>query len=136
MATTLMPDPWANWFYLPDTGRLEGYNQKSRRFIGSLGPSGFAPADQHPSDRFTSLPIHRWYDQNRSRLFVVPNGVYAIDLTDRTVESLYIPEPGTVIDGYEEIWPKSLEESLGGYGYGGWQNAKVEAEGYAIATWG
>ena len=132
MATNLPPDPFANWFYLPDTGRLEGYNQKSRRFIGSLGPSGLIPADQHPTDRFTSLSFQRWHD--RSRLFVVPDGVYAIDLTGRTVEPLYLPEPGMEIDSYVEIWPKSLE---GVYAYyGGWPYGKVGAEGYAIYSGG
>jgi hypothetical protein len=40
------------WYFVPDEGRLLGYDKESNAFLGSFGPDGFAPAGQQPGERF------------------------------------------------------------------------------------
>jgi hypothetical protein len=91
--------PGTYWYYLPETGRFEAYDEESRRRIGSIGPNGFASADQTPTDRFPSRRVYsEQMLENLASLFPTPDGVYRIDLMNRTVEPVFTPEPGKHIE--------------------------------------
>jgi hypothetical protein len=40
------------WYFVHDQARLLGYEQRSKRLIGSLGPDGFVPPEEEPAERF------------------------------------------------------------------------------------
>lgn len=133
MYTYLREDPTARWYYLPDTGRIEGYDYQTRRRIGSIGPSGFAMVDEDPTDRFTGDRIPSRKAGTIANLFPMTSGIYVIDLSRRTVELLFTPETGTRIESLGGIWKiGSYDRSMMGMGAG--YSPEVEHEGYAIVT--
>ncbi len=97
-------DNKARWYYLSDSGRVEGYDLRTRQFIGSFGPDGFVKAGSRTTDRFTGVRPDHW-SRNRG-LFVMTSGIYKIDAYRRTVKTLFLPEPGMSIESYGAIAPE------------------------------
>ena len=128
MRPQLRTDQDTYWYYLPETGRFEGYDKKSRRRIGSIGPNGFATADQAPTDRFPSKRIYaKQMLGNVAGLFPTPDGVYRIDLIKRTAERVFTPEPGKQIESMAGIWTKKQSREWGGtYGIWNWERQQTE----------
>jgi hypothetical protein len=84
------------WFYVPEEGRLLGYDGLSRRLIGSCGPDGFVPADREPQERFRGEPYHPafLYEADPAYFLGLPDGVYALDFARHTIRTLFTPAEG------------------------------------------
>jgi ABC-type transport system involved in multi-copper enzyme maturation permease subunit len=86
------------WHQTPDTvwywnrnGRLWGYDLASRRFIGSLGPNGFAPGRFDGAGHFNP-PENRYGDyyfdwSYPAKTLTADSAVYQLDLENRTVKN-------------------------------------------------
>jgi hypothetical protein len=89
-----------HWYYVPDQGRLVGYEKESKRFLGSIGPDGFAPPGGQPRERFrgelSSYPTFL-YDAGAPAYLSFPDGVYTVDFRRRAVRSLFIPPQGQTV---------------------------------------
>jgi hypothetical protein len=89
------------WYYVPDEGRVLGYDAPSRRMIGSIGPEGFAPPDQQPRERFEGKPSHGsfLYDAGPAPYLDLSGRVYTLNLALRTVRTLFTPAEGETVQG-------------------------------------
>ena len=75
------------WYYWNRYGRLVGYNRITRRFIGSIGPSGFASNFSGAGDRFLPPIEHNaWV---RSRTLATATTLYQLDLDNRATKVLF-----------------------------------------------
>jgi hypothetical protein len=87
------------WWYVPDQGRLVGYDKHSKRRIGSFGPDGFAPPGDPPRERFRgpldSIPF--FYKALAPDYLTFPGGVYVVDFRKRTVQTLFTPAAGEAV---------------------------------------
>jgi hypothetical protein len=87
------------WFYVPDQGRVLGYDRDSRRFIGSFGPEGFAGPDQQPSDRFEGVPTHPNgpFEVGPAAFLDFGGGAQAVDFARRTIRTILVPPEGETL---------------------------------------
>jgi hypothetical protein len=89
-----------HWYYVPDQGRLVGYEKESKRFLGSIGPDGFAPSGGQPRERFrgelSSYPTFL-YDAGAPAYLCFPDGVYTVDFPRRAVQPLFTPPGGETV---------------------------------------
>src|SRR5262249_40315905 len=74
-----------DWYYVPDEGRVLGYDRGNKRLLGSFGPDGFVRPDGRPKERFQGTPYHA---SNFPKAFTpdylaFPGGVYRIDFHKR-----------------------------------------------------
>src|SRR5262249_20320731 len=88
-----------DWFFVPDEGRLLGYDRQTKRLVGSFGPDGFVPADGQPKERFKGIPYHA---SNFPKSFTpdylaFPNAVYRIDFHKRSIQTLFVPAAGETV---------------------------------------
>ena len=93
------------WFYWARYGRLVGYDKTTRRFIGSLGPEGFAQDLSRAGDRFDSRPNN--YEAVPRRIINSARTVYELDLEHRAAKTLF-----TVTNECDET-PAPLAETIG-----------------------
>lgn len=87
------------WYYVPDQGRLLGYDEDFKQFLGSFGPDGFVPAGREPTARFQgtlSYPSRLWEVMSPNFL-AFPGGVYAVDFSRRTIRTLFTPPSGETV---------------------------------------
>src|SRR5262249_48043060 len=87
------------WFYVPEQGRVLGYDEDYHQFLGSFGPDGFAPAGQAPGDRFQGrfwCPPRLWEAFSPPYL-AFPGGVYDVDFSRRTIRTLFTPPQGETV---------------------------------------
>jgi hypothetical protein len=87
------------WFYVPEEGRLLGYDGLSRRLIGSCGPDGFVPAGQEPRERFHGAAYHPafLYETGAAFFLSLPGGVYALNFARHTIHTLFTPAEGQTV---------------------------------------
>jgi hypothetical protein len=87
------------WFYVPDEGRLVGYDRKQRVPIGSYGPAGFVPAGEQPHGRFEGRLLHftRLWEAFGPDCLAFPGGVYDVDFARHTVQTLFAPAAGETV---------------------------------------
>jgi len=75
------------WFWNPN-GRLWAYDLASRRFLGSLGPDGFAPGSRTGTARFLRPEGSSWNghysDWYPARTLFTHHAVYQLDLDHRS----------------------------------------------------
>jgi hypothetical protein len=88
-----------DWWYVPDQGRLLGYDRQSNRLVGSFGPEGFAAPGEPVRERFTGPLYH---GTNFPKAFTpaylaFPGGVYWVDFRKRTIQTLFTPAAGETI---------------------------------------
>jgi hypothetical protein len=84
------------WYYVTNEGRLLGYDRNYKRFIGSIGPEGFAPPGQQPGERFTGkLTTYpgSLYKAGPTPYLQFPSGVYTVDFARRATRVLFTPPP-------------------------------------------
>jgi hypothetical protein len=83
------------WYYWARYGRLVGYDLRTRRMIGSLGPDGFA----------ANLPVRGpRFDQVISQVLVTSEAVYQADLERRAIRALFTTGREDPIVGAQEVW--------------------------------
>ncbi len=74
----------ALWYYWRRYGRLVGYDIATRRFIGSVGPDGFASNLTGHGDRFGNSLV--WQGE---RVLWTPSTLYRPDLEQRALKPLF-----------------------------------------------
>jgi hypothetical protein len=91
--------PSEDWFYVPDKGRLLGYNRGTKLLIGSFGPDGFVPAGEPTADRFEGEVFHgsAFPKANTPDYLAFPKAVYRVDFHNRTVQRLFVPARGETV---------------------------------------
>ncbi len=80
------------WFFMNGSKRIEGYDVQSRRFIGSIGPDGFAINKTGDGSQFLN-DGNRWqyyggFDDIRQTV-ASANSLYEVDLGNRTAKPLW-----------------------------------------------
>src|SRR5262249_54711253 len=87
------------WWYVPDRGRLVGYDKQSNQLIGSGGPDGFLSGDERSGQRFVGELSHlsQVYMSRIAPYLAFPGGVYAVNFRKRTVHALFTPAPGETV---------------------------------------
>jgi hypothetical protein len=95
------------WYYLPNEGRVVGYDCANNRFLGSLGPDGFAPPEMQPASRFTEeLSVQISIRRVLQVVFLAfPHEVYSVDVQARSVKRLFV-----AVDGETVSWACPLTE--------------------------
>jgi ABC-type transport system involved in multi-copper enzyme maturation permease subunit len=83
------------WYYWPRYGRVVGYDVRSRRLLGSLGPKGFAKDLRGGGDRASQAP---------GALLTTRGAVYQIDLESRTTKALFTTTNDDPIGAASEVW--------------------------------
>src|SRR5262245_39372116 len=88
------------WYYVPDQGRVLGYDEVFHQFLGSFGPDGFVPAGQPPGERFQGELRYptRFWDAVPTRFLMFSDVVYDVDFARRTIRQLFTaPEGETIV---------------------------------------
>jgi hypothetical protein len=95
------------WWYVPEQGRLLGYDKKSKRFIGSFGPDGYVRPDEPPRGRFQGETAHLsfMYFAKAADYLAFPGGVYRVDFDTLTVRTLFVPRAGETV-----LWASRWED--------------------------
>jgi hypothetical protein len=95
------------WWYVPDLGRLLGYDKQSNQLLGSFGPDGFLPPDGPPGQRFQGdlSYISQFYWARSGPYLAFPGGVYTVNFRKRTVHALYVPVSGETV-----LWASRWED--------------------------
>ncbi len=88
--------PGESWAYVPDQGRLVGYDLGGRHLIGSIGPEEFVSAGEQPRSRFEGRLDYSNIRANPDYL-VFPGGVYAMDFAQRRLPLLFSPAVGETV---------------------------------------
>jgi len=89
------------WWYVPDQGRVLGYDEEQKSFLGSYGPDGFAAPDQPPGERFQGdlCYMTRNWEAFPVAYLAFPRTVYSIDFARRQVRTVY-----TAVEGETVVW--------------------------------
>ena len=87
------------WYYVPAKGRLMGYDEDTKKFVGSYGPEGFCPPEQPPTDRFEGelADFSIFYMAWANFYLAFPSHVYTVDFIKRTTETVFVPPPGETV---------------------------------------
>jgi hypothetical protein len=88
------------WWYVPDQGRLVGYDKESKQLVGSYGPEGFCPPNEQPRDRFhgrLASPFAVSFLAWTEDYMTFTDRVYAVDFRKRTVQTLFVPPDGETV---------------------------------------
>ena len=103
------------WFYWNRSGRLVGYDKTTRRFIGSLGPEGFARDLPGTGDRFDRGLNN--YEAVQGRIINTARTVFELDLEHRAIKALFTVtnESGDTKAPLTETIGAVQEVSLNGY---------------------
>jgi hypothetical protein len=75
------------WYYVHDQALLMGYEQRSKRLVGSLGPGGFVPPHERPAERFQGQLFTPYGNRGNDSpdYLTFPGGVYTVDFAQRTI---------------------------------------------------
>jgi hypothetical protein len=95
------------WYFWNRYGRLAGFDIKTRRFIGSLGPQGFTRGQAAGADRF-ELPLDfaPWAE---SRILRTPTTVYRVYPEEQEVKAIFNAAKGETIGGAKDWMPAGNE---------------------------
>jgi hypothetical protein len=77
------------WYYWGRYGRLAGYDVATRRFIGSLGPDGFAQTVSGDGSRFRFGDDRNGFAPASRRIINTADTVYALDLEHRATRAIF-----------------------------------------------
>ncbi|MGO8838938.1 MAG: ABC transporter permease [Limisphaerales bacterium] len=91
------------WYYWGRYGRAVGYDIATRRFIGSLGPDGFAQNASGDGNRFDGDRNN--YAVASRRIMNTPHTVYELDLEHRATKAIFTTTnaPNATIGGIGEV---------------------------------
>ena len=91
------------WYYWNRYGRLVGYDIATRRFIGSVGPNGFADDLSGGGDRFNA-PERDRYPPVPLRTLRTATAIYRADLQNRAINTLFTTEKDETILGATDVF--------------------------------
>jgi hypothetical protein len=100
------------WIYDQEQHRLLGYHKVYHHFLGSFGPTGFAPADEQPGEPFQGNLCHRRFrwQASEQNLLAFPRAVYKVDYARRTIDLLFAPAAGETV-AYADWWKDRLTDN-------------------------
>ncbi len=88
-----------SWYFVRGKGLLAGYENRSARFVGWMGPDGFVAGEAVPAHRFDGpLRVGSEY-MFVQRVLAFPSAVYRIDLDGRKVQRIFTPVQGDTVIG-------------------------------------
>jgi hypothetical protein len=104
------------WFYVADQARLVGYDNRTKRAVGSIGPDGFVPAGKESKERFKG-PLHYrrgYFVAGLSSPDFLPysDRVYTVDFEQRAIQPLFTPGRGQTVLGSARKEDKKHKSSL------------------------
>src|SRR5262249_40964106 len=94
------------WSYVPDQGRLSGYDKYTKQFVGSFGPEGFCPPNEQPRERFQGELLSGFsvfYLSWAEDYLVFADRVEAVDFRKRTVRTAFVAPAGETV-----LWASRL----------------------------
>jgi hypothetical protein len=102
------------WWYVPDRGRLYGFDKHSKQPIGSFGPDGFAAPEAPLRKGFQGeiVPVTRHYLALAGDYLTFPGGVYSVDFRHRTLQTLFVPADGETVEWASRWRNEDLKDSL------------------------
>jgi hypothetical protein len=102
------------WYYVFAEGRLLGYEKRSKRLIGSIGPDGFVPPGQQPKGRFAGELYYPplLYSALSPDYLGFSGGVYRVDFARRTVRPLFAPAPDRTVLWAVRWWDQPKKQFL------------------------
>ena len=108
-ADTTRASPWhatadTLWYYWTRYGRLVGYDVATRRFIGSLGPNGFAQDLSGGGDRFSNSA-----ERLGSRTLSTATTLYQVDPEQRATKPLFTTTSDDPILATTELMPNEYD---------------------------
>jgi hypothetical protein len=83
------------WYYVHRPGRIVGYDVKSARQVGWIGPDGFSPGA--PTGRTFTSPMLRDRGAFGTNLLAFPDAVYQFDLKNRRVVRIFGAAAGETV---------------------------------------
>jgi hypothetical protein len=86
-----------DWWYVPEQGRLLGYNEESKHFVGSFGPEGFCPPNEQPRTRFEGELVATFsifYSAWAGDYLSFADRVCTVDFRKRTVQTILVAPAG------------------------------------------
>jgi len=85
----------AYWFYVPNRRTIEGYDDRTRRYIGSIGPDGFAGPSSPPQEFLEPMRKPERY----SSIIYSGTTAYELDLEKREIQKIYSAgQDGPILD--------------------------------------
>jgi hypothetical protein len=98
------------WYYVQRLGRIVGYDAKSARQVGWIGPDGFSPGA--PAGRpFTTPLLRERGSALEATLLAFPDAVYQIDLKNRRVVKIF-----GAVTGETVLAASEAGRTFGGFG--------------------
>ncbi len=85
------------WYYWWRYRRVVGFDVRTRRIIGSLGPKGFVPDLASAPDRFGL--VSEYYYWLSSKILRTATAVYDVDVESRSAALVFSAPPGETIGG-------------------------------------
>lgn len=82
-------------------GRLAGYEARTHRFVGSLGPGGLVNGNTSPGERFLRPGFGGYYISPRT--LATSNTVYKLDLRSRAARPIFTASAGDRIVGSRDV---------------------------------
>jgi ABC-type transport system involved in multi-copper enzyme maturation permease subunit len=96
--------PHTLWFYWKRYGRFVGYDTRTRRCIGSVGPDGFSTDLAGGGDRLRSpMNDYNYWDSGPRHIIRTATAVYQTDLQNRALKPLFTAANGDTIGGVKEV---------------------------------
>ncbi len=99
------------WFYDQVQGCLVGYDMMLHYYLGSVGPNGFTPAGGQPGEHFQGELRYfngRW-GAGQIQLLAFPRRVYAVNLAQRTIRTLFTPSAGDTVAMARNVGDRSIK---------------------------
>jgi hypothetical protein len=103
------PSTQVDWYYVLSEDRIRGYSLVTRRCIGSLGPDGFAPADQADATRFAQPLPTSWWTYSGG-IMADAHAVYRLDFFAQEVRRLFSTADNAPIIGVAVVTSRSAAE--------------------------
>jgi hypothetical protein len=116
-------NPWnSNWFYVWQRQTVEGYDRKTCKFLGSLGPAGFLEPSASPQP-FPEPMESGQDDYNLAQfgLLIWPDVIYRLTLSAPAVHKIFVAAPGDPVISAYPLWYRlgTMEDMQSPDGYVG-----------------
>lgn len=99
------------WYFIRDRGLVAGYDIRTSRLIGWLGPDGFSAGATEPAHRFEgALRPYSGYMGYTQPFLAFPRDVYRIDLARYSVRHIFSAPSGEEITGAAEARDSLVRE--------------------------
>ena len=91
------------WYYVKSRQSIEGYDPKTCRYVGCIGPDGFVAADSAPASFPEPLMIFSEFQRRPVPILTSAHSVYTLDISARQVQKIFQAGPGDQIENASEV---------------------------------